>query len=51
MAVAYWMVHAPKRFFPILYQGAPAILFCLIFLYLVVAWPGAFGIERRRELD
>jgi putative oxidoreductase len=51
MAVAYWMVHAPKSFFPILNQGAPAILFCFIFLYLVAAGPGAFSIDSRLELD
>ena len=51
MAVAYWMVHAPKSFFPILNQGAPAILFCFIFLYFVAAGPGAFSIDSRLELD
>jgi putative oxidoreductase len=51
MAVAYWMVHAPKSFFPILNQGAPAILFCFIFLYLVAAGPGAVSIDSRLELD
>ena len=49
MAVAYWMVHAPKSFFPILNQGAPAILFC--FIFLVAAGPGAFSIDSRLELD
>jgi putative oxidoreductase len=51
MAVAYWMVHAPKSFFPILNQGAPAILFCFIVLYLVVAGPGALSIDSRLESD
>jgi len=51
MAVAYWMVHAPKSFFPILNQGAPAILFCFIFLYLVAAGPGALSIDSRLESD
>jgi putative oxidoreductase len=51
MAVAYWMVHAPKSFFPILNQGAPAILFCFIFLYLVAAGPGAWSIDSRLESD
>ena len=51
MAVAYWMVHAPKSFFPILNQGAPAILFCFIFLYLVAAGPGALSIDSRIESD
>ena len=37
MAVAYFMVHAPQNFHPILNGGEPAILFCFIFLYLVFA--------------
>lgn len=51
MAVAYWMVHAPKSFFPVLNQGAPAILFCFIFLYLVAAGPGAPSIDSLLEPD
>jgi putative oxidoreductase len=51
MAIAYWMVHAPKSFFPILNHCAPAILFCFIFLYLVAAGPGAFSIDSRLKLD
>jgi putative oxidoreductase len=51
MAVAYWMVHAPKSVFPILNQGAPAILFCFIFLCLVAAGPGAFSVDSRLESD
>jgi len=30
MAVAYFMGHAPQGFWPVLNQGAPAILFCFI---------------------
>ena len=46
MAVAYWMVHAPKSAFPALNGGDPAILFCFVFLYLVFAGPGSFSIDR-----
>jgi putative oxidoreductase len=46
MAVAYWMAHAPKNIFPTLNGGDAAILFCFIFLYLVVAGPGRFSIDR-----
>src|SRR5215210_481748 len=45
MAVAYWMVHAPRSFFPVLNGGDPAILYCFIFLYLVFAGPGAWSID------
>lgn len=51
MAVAYWMVHGSKSFFPVLNQGTPAILFCFIFLYLVAAGPGAFSLDSRLESD
>lgn len=49
MAVAYWMAHAPRSFFPILNGGESAILFCFIFLYLVFAGPGAWSVDRLRE--
>lgn len=49
MAVAYWMAHAPKSFFPALNGGDAAILFCSIFLYLVFAGPGAFSIDGARN--
>lgn len=45
MAVAYWMVHAPKAFSPALNGGDPAILFCFIFLYLVFAGPGSWSMD------
>jgi putative oxidoreductase len=45
MAVAYWMVHAPRSFFPVLNAGDAAILYCFIFLYLVFTGPGAWSID------
>jgi putative oxidoreductase len=39
MAVAYWMVHAPASFYPVLNHGEPAILFCFVFLLFVFACP------------
>ena len=48
MAVAYWMAHVPKGgFFPLTNGGDAAVLFCLIFLYLVFAGPGAWSIDGR----
>ena len=35
MAIAYWMIHAPQSFFPIINRGETAILFCFIFLLFV----------------
>lgn len=48
MAVAYWMFHAPQSFFPLLNGGDAAILYCFVFLYLVVAGPGAWSIDALR---
>lgn len=45
MAVAYFMVHLPQGFHPMLNQGELAILFCFIFLYLVFAGPGAWSVD------
>ena len=53
MAVAYWMVHAPRGFYPVVNQGEAAILFCFVFLYLVAAGAGAFSLDsaRRKRAD
>jgi putative oxidoreductase len=48
MAVAYWMQHAPKSFWPLANMGEAAILFCFIFLYLAAAGPGACSIDGAR---
>ena len=49
MAVAYWMVHAPQGFFPVLNGGEAAILFCFVFLYLFFAGAGAWSLDARRS--
>jgi putative oxidoreductase len=46
MAVAYWMSHAPRGFFPILNGGDAAILYCFIFLYFAFAGGGAWSLDR-----
>jgi putative oxidoreductase len=46
MAVAYFMVHAPQNFFPLLNGGEPAILYCFVFLYLSAAGGGAWSLDR-----
>jgi putative oxidoreductase len=45
MAVAYFMAHAPKSFFPTLNGGQLAILFCFVFLYLVIAGGGEWSVD------
>jgi putative oxidoreductase len=44
MAVAYFMAHMPKSFFPLLNGGDAAILYCFVFLLYFVAGPGRWAI-------
>lgn len=46
MAVAYFMGHAPRGFWPILNHGELAVLFCFIFLFLAVAGGGQFTLDK-----
>jgi putative oxidoreductase len=48
MAVAYWMVHGPRNFFPINNMGDAAILYCFVFLYLAAAGPGIWSVDGAR---
>jgi|GEM_PF-1499344 hypothetical protein len=45
MAVAYFMAHAPRGFFPTLNGGQLAILFCFVFLFLVFAGAGTWSVD------
>ena len=49
MAVAYFMAHAPRGFFPMLNGGQLAILFCFVFLYLFVAGGGVWSVDEQRS--
>jgi len=46
MAVAYFMAHFPRGFWPIQNHGEPAVLLCFIFLFLSAAGPGPFSLDR-----
>lgn len=48
MAVAYFMAHFPRGFWPISNSGEPPVLFCFIFLLLVAAGAGAFSVDALR---
>ena len=48
MAVAYFMAHAPKDFYPLNNGGELAIMFCFVFLYLAAAGAGPWSIDARR---
>jgi putative oxidoreductase len=45
MAVAYFMMHFPKSFWPAVNMGEAAILFCFVFLYMAAAGPGAWSLD------
>ncbi|TIR21104.1 MAG: DoxX family protein [Mesorhizobium sp.] len=49
MAVAYFMAHFPRDFFPANNGGDAAILFCFVFLYLFFAGSGAFALDNRES--
>lgn len=48
MAVAYWGFHFPMSPFPNNNFGVSAILYCFIFLYLVLAGPGTWSVDTMR---
>ena len=48
MAVAYFMTHFPRSFWPILNNGEHTVLFCFLFLYLAAAGGGEWALDRAR---
>jgi putative oxidoreductase len=48
MAIGYWMLHAPRSFFPLLNGGDAAVLYCFVFLYMFVVGGGPWSIDRAR---
>ena len=48
MAVAYFMAHAPKGFFPMINGGELAVLYCFVYLYLSSAGGGEWSVDRLR---
>jgi putative oxidoreductase len=49
MAVAYFLGHAPQGFWPVLNQGAPAVFYCFLFLYLSAVGPGPWSLDALRR--
>ena len=45
MAFAYFLVHAPVNFFPVVNRGEPAVLLCFVFLYLSAAGAGPYSLD------
>ena len=48
MAVAYFYGHAGGGFWPVLNGGAPAVIFCFVWLYVSAAGPGPWSIDALR---
>ncbi|NBV17829.1 DoxX family protein [Janthinobacterium sp.] len=48
MAVAYFLMHAPAAFLPILNGGEMAVMYCFTFLYLAAAGGGAYSLDAVR---
>ena len=46
-AVGYFLVHAPRGFYPILNGGEAIVLFCFVLLYIAAAGPGPWSIDAR----
>jgi putative oxidoreductase len=46
LAVAYFTVHAPRGFFPILNMGELAALYCFVFLLFAAAGGGRYSLDQ-----
>ena len=49
MAVAYWMAHGTKAFFPIDNGGELAALYCFVFLFIAAQGPGIWSLDSAQE--
>jgi putative oxidoreductase len=45
MAVAYFMVHAPGGFWPILNKGELAVAYCFVFLFIAAHGGGRYSLD------
>lgn len=48
-AAAYFLVHAPRSFFPVLNGGELVVVACFVFLYFVFAGPGPWSLDAARN--
>jgi putative oxidoreductase len=55
MAVAYFLVHAPRGFWPLINAGELSVLYCFLFLFFAAAGGGPISLDaliaRRRRAD
>jgi putative oxidoreductase len=45
MAVAYFLMHAPGGFFPIVNHGEPAVFYCWFFFFLIFYGAGRWSVD------
>ncbi|MDG2018862.1 MAG: DoxX family protein [Porticoccaceae bacterium] len=45
MAVAYWLVHGSKSFYPLVNGGELAALYCFIFLFIATKGAGIWSMD------
>ena len=45
MAYAYFSVHAPGGFWPILNKGELAVVYCFVFLYIAARGSGPYSVD------
>jgi putative oxidoreductase len=50
-AVAYFYIHAPQGFYPLLNGGELAVLYCFTLLYIASAGGGSISFDRAAGLD
>src|SRR5688572_5549927 len=50
MAVAYFMAHAPRGFWPIQNDGELAVMYCFIFLYIASRGAGVWSIDNAQSI-
>ena len=48
MAVAYFMAHQPRNFFPYNNGGDASVLYCFVFLYLALVGGGEWSVDAKR---
>ncbi len=49
MAVAYFMAHAPRGFWPVVNKGELAVIYCFLFLYMAAQGSGIWSLDNMRK--
>lgn len=49
MAVSYFLIHAPRGFWPVINKGELAVLYCFVFLYMAFAGGGPWSVDAIRR--